>query len=73
MLQRGFGQVFECVDLRMQLGFHLGVVGQQEPGPVEHAGGGLVTGDQQRGDLIDGLAIGHAFAGVLVTRLQQHR
>ena len=73
VLQRGLGFVGQCVEFGVQFGLDLRMIGEQKPGPVEHAGGGLMAGDDQRGDLIDDLAVAHALTAVFVARLQQHR
>src|SRR5205807_434588 len=53
--------------------FHPGVLGKQVPGPVEAAGGGLMTGDDECHDLVDELTLAHGGAALLVARAHEHR
>src|SRR5213082_4243966 len=52
---------------------HAGVLGKQVPGPVEAAGGGLMTGDDECHDLVDELTLAHGGAALLVARAHEHR
>ena len=46
---------------------------QEVPEPVERARGRLVTGDDQRHDLVQQLAVGHRLAALAVARIEQER
>ena len=56
----------------MQTRFDTRMLREQVPGPVEPAGSRLVTGDDERHDLIDQLALAHGRAALLVTAVHQH-
>src|SRR5437667_6270433 len=55
----------EVVEFVRQLLLDVGVLGNQIPGPVQDAGSGFVSGDNEGHDLVDQLAIRHRLAAVL--------
>ncbi len=57
----------------MQPRLCLRVLREQIPAPTQRGGGGLVSGKEDREDLVAQLSVAHAFSGLGITRCEQHR
>ena len=60
------------VQLRLQPLPHMGVLGQQVPGPAKGVGGCFVPGGEDGDDFVAQLLVAHAPAGFLILGGQQH-
>ncbi len=56
----------------MHPGIHVGMFGQQIPGPVKSTGRGFVTRHHQRHHLVNERALRHRIARLLVPRVHEH-